>query len=53
MIRAIGIQAFESLARSRLGDVFDYGYLRYRTPQEIEAMLRGEQDVPRDDPDAQ
>ncbi len=52
MIRTMGIEAFESLVRSRLGDSFDYGYLRYRTPQEIEAILNGEQDVPRDDPDA-
>jgi len=52
MIRAMGIEAFESLASSRLGATFDYGYLRYRTPHEIEAILRAEQDVPQDDPDA-
>jgi hypothetical protein len=52
LIKALGPQAFMDLARSRLGEAFDYGYLRYRTPQEIEAILRGEQDVPHDDPDA-
>jgi hypothetical protein len=51
MIRAMGPEAFESLARSRLGDSFDYGYLRYRAPQEIETILRGQQNVPQDDPD--
>jgi hypothetical protein len=52
MIKAIGIEAFHSLVKSRLGETFDYGYLRYRTPHDIEAILRGEHDVPQEDPDA-
>lgn len=52
VIQAMGVEAFATLARSRLGQDYDYGYLRYRTPQEIEGILRGEQDVPHDDPDA-
>jgi hypothetical protein len=51
MIRAMGVAAFASLARSRLGDGFDYGYLRYRTAAQIEAILRGEAEVPLEDPD--
>ena len=52
MIKAMGVEAFAGLARSRLGESFDYGYLRYRTPQEIVAILRGDADVPQEGPDA-
>jgi len=51
MIVDMGAATFAALAVLRLGDGFDYGYLRYQTPDHVQAILHGEADIPREDPD--
>jgi len=51
MVKKMGKTEFSKLVLERLGKGFDYGYLRYQTPEHIEAILRGEADIPREDPD--
>ena len=51
MVSNMGAATFAALAVSRLGQAFDYGYLRYQTPEQVEAILRGEAEIPREDPD--
>lgn len=51
LVKNMGVTAFAELVVSRLGAGFDYGYLRYQTPEQIQAILRGEVEIPREDPD--
>lgn len=51
MAGSAGPATFARLVVSRLGHGFDYGYLRYQTPEGVKAILRGEAEIPREDPD--
>ena len=51
LAKEMGTARFAELVLGRLGKGFDYGYLRYQTPEGVRAILRGEADIPREDPD--
>jgi hypothetical protein len=51
LVRELGAAAFCQAAAARLGEGYDYGYLRYRTPEHIVAVLRGEAAIPQQDPE--
>ena len=51
MVKEMGSAGFAELVVSRLGQRFDYGYLRCQTPEKTQAILRGQAEIPQEDPD--
>jgi hypothetical protein len=51
MVKEMGRERFGRFVLERLKKGFDYGYLRYQTPDGIRAILSGDVDIPREDPD--
>jgi len=51
LAKEMGAKPCGKLISARLGKGFDYGYLRYQTPEGVGAILRGEADIPREDLD--
>jgi len=51
LAKEMGTTGFGALVLERLGKGFDYGYLRYQTPEQIRAILLGEAEIPQEDPD--